>query len=74
MNGVERVAIPKEKVKCYKHTYSYGIHFYTRGHIGYMVDMNNACILEKFDYRFHRYLDVTYDDFHKFVDIKVKEV
>ena len=71
MNGIERIATPKAKVNGYKHSVHYGIHFYTRGHIAYMVDRNDGCTLEKFDYREHKYLDVSYDDFHKFVDIKI---
>lgn len=71
MNGIERVAIPKEKVQGYRHSYSFGIHYYRRGHKQYMVDTNDGeCVLEKFDLRWCRYLDVSYDDFHRFIDIR----
>lgn len=69
LDGVVRVAQPKENVNGYKHTVAYNIHFYKRGNIVFMVDMNDGCTLEKFDYKHHRYLSVTYDDFHHFVDI-----
>ena len=37
MNGKLRIAVPKEKVNGWKHTSAYGIHIFTRGHIGYIL-------------------------------------
>lgn len=71
LNGIVRKATPKEKVNGYKHTESNGIHFYTRGKIAFIVDTNHGCTLEKFDYSKHKYLPVIYNDFHRFIDIKV---
>ena len=70
MDGVKREAIPKEKVNGYTHTESCNIHFYSRGHISYMVDCNNGCTLEKYDYSKACYLPVDYNDFHHFINIK----
>ena len=73
MNGKRRIATPKEKVNGWKHTSAYGIHIYTRGHIGYILtpDDENGAMLEKFDYKNYHYLEVySYDEFTKFYDIK----
>ncbi len=80
MNGKLRIATPKEKVNGWKHTSAYGIHIFTRGHIGYILDPEpdegQGATLEKFDYKHYRYLEVyDYDkEFKKFYDIKVVDV
>ena len=53
MNGKLRIAVPKEKVNGWKHTSAYGIHIFTRGHIGYILtpDDEKGAMLEKFDYK-----------------------
>ena len=75
MNDKLRIAVPKEKVNGWKHTSAYGIHIFTRGHIGYILtpDDEKGAMLEKFDYKHYKYLDVyDYDtEFKKFYDIKV---
>ena len=75
MNGKLRIAVPKEKVNGWKHTSAYGIHIFKRGHIGYILtpDDEKGAMLEKFDYKHYKYLDVyDYDtEFRKFYDIKV---
>lgn len=73
MDGKIRIATPKEKVNGWKHTSAYGIHIYTRGHIGYILtpDDENGAMLEKFDYKNYKYLDVyDFEEFTKFYDIK----
>lgn len=68
MYGKHRTAVPKDKVNGWKHTCNaFGIHFYRRGSIAYIctpADPDGA-LLEKFDYSIGRYLDVSYDEFHK---------
>lgn len=73
MDGKRRIATPKEKVNGWKHSSAYGIHIYTRGHIGYILtpDDENGAMLEKFDYKNYKYLDVySYEEFTKFYDTK----
>ncbi len=72
MNGTQRTATPKEKVNGYKHQQTFGIHTYTRGKIGYIIDTNDdPMTFSKFDYSRGAYLTPTTDEFRKFVDIKV---
>jgi hypothetical protein len=74
MNGKLRTAAPKEKVNGWKHTTAFGVHFYRRGKIAYILtpDAPDGAELEKFDYSKACYMDIhSYEDFTKFCDIKV---
>lgn len=74
MSGKRRVAIPRAKVAGYKHTYCMGIHFYRRGNIGYMfTTYDDPQTFERFNYARGCYEEVTYEEFHKFINIKEVE-
>ncbi len=72
IDGVKRVAAPKQ-VKGYKLTIrTFGVfryYYWQRGHIQYMFDSNTNCFV-KFSLKECKYLDITYDDFRKFIDIE----
>ena len=73
LDGTNRTAVPKRRVNGWKHTCNaYGIHFYRRGNIGYILTPNDpdGATLEKFDYSTCKYLQIyDYDDFYKFYNI-----
>lgn len=73
MDGKLRTATPKSKVNGWTHTCSvFNIHYFRRGRIGYILDTDEEgrATLEKFDYTTGKYVDVDYDEFYKFYDIK----
>lgn len=73
MDGVKRKAAIKEKVNGWNHSEYSDIHYFRRGKIGYIINaITDEVEFRKFDYSESRYLDVTYEEFHKFIDIKVE--
>jgi len=71
MDGRRRKLVVNDRVNGYKHTEVHGIHYFSRGNISYIIDMNKeASTLRKFDYSTASYLYVTYDEFHKFLKIE----
>lgn len=74
LDGKKRKAVVKEKVNGWKHTEKHHIHFFSRGKISYLINtLTYECELRKYDYSKACYCDVTYDDFHKFIDIITEE-
>lgn len=73
LDGIERIAIIKERVNGYKHTEDSGIHIFKRGKIGFIIDANSENIsIERFNYYTASYEHLGYEHFHKFIDIVQK--
>lgn len=70
----KRRAIVKPKVNGWKHEHHWHIHIFRRGKFGYIINTSTEEVeLRKYDYSNACYCYVTYDDFHKFIDIIVEE-
>ena len=72
MDGCEREAIIKEKVYGWRHLQTENIHTFRRGRFGFIIDASTSEVsIKKYNYKTKSYEIVTYEDFHKFINIKV---
>lgn len=70
MNGWKRKLTVKSRVTGYKHVETNNIHFYSRGNIEYLFDLTKeAAVIRKFDCSVCKYVSITYEEVHKFIEI-----
>lgn len=69
MNGIERIATPKQKVNGYSHSEKNGIHVFKRGNTKFLVDATKKEVAITKNINGKPEL-VSYEEFHKFITIQ----